>query len=381
MRVGTPGFVAARLTEAREARGLTQTALAELTGLKSQSISHYEQGRQSPSPEALALLCGRLDLPERFFLRAAPAGGPGAIFFRTVRPPSRTARLRAERRLGWLGEIAGWLDKYVELPAAHLPEIEIAPVEVAGREIEEAAESCRKFLVLGTAPVANSVALLENNGCIVTLHEEDAELEGAYSCWAGALPLVALEARDGHASRQNFDAAHELGHLVMHRRVTAAQAREQETHRAVEAQADRFARAFLLPAAAFGREVWAPTIDALLALKRDWHCPVGAMVRRCGEIGVFDADQVRRVFANMGRRGWRAHEPRDGRIPVERPKVLARGIRLLMESRVMDAHTMLAELALDAGDVEDLAGLPRNYFAERGRERQAEVRLREVEAG
>src|ERR1700739_2797618 len=96
MRVGTPGFVAERLTEAREARGLAQTALAELTGIKSQSISHYEQGRQSPSPEALALLCDKLDLPERYFLQPYPRHSCEGIFFRSFRAQARAERIRAE---------------------------------------------------------------------------------------------------------------------------------------------------------------------------------------------------------------------------------------------------------------------------------------------
>ena len=89
MRIGTPGFVGARLTEGREARALSQTALAELTGIKSQSISHYEQGRQSPSPEALELLCESLHLPEWFFLRPVTHGPASTVFFRASAAPAK----------------------------------------------------------------------------------------------------------------------------------------------------------------------------------------------------------------------------------------------------------------------------------------------------
>ena len=116
MRVGTPGFVPERLIEAREARELTQTSLSELTGLKSQSISHYEQGRQSPSPEALARLCEKLELPQRYFLNRVPARGSNGIFFRSFSAPARVARLKARRRLGWLNEISGYDGQNVELP-------------------------------------------------------------------------------------------------------------------------------------------------------------------------------------------------------------------------------------------------------------------------
>src|ERR1700712_4559983 len=131
MRIGTPGFVGPRLTEGREARGLTQTSLAELTGIKSQSISHYEQGRQSPSPEALELLCESLLLPERFFLRSVPHSLGGMVFFRAQAAPVKPARIKAERLLGWLREISAYVRQYVDLPAATFPDFPVDPA-VAG---------------------------------------------------------------------------------------------------------------------------------------------------------------------------------------------------------------------------------------------------------
>ena len=41
MSVGTPNFVGERLKEAREARGLTGVAVADLVGVKRDSISLY----------------------------------------------------------------------------------------------------------------------------------------------------------------------------------------------------------------------------------------------------------------------------------------------------------------------------------------------------
>ena len=53
MRVGTPGFVGARLAEARQARGLNGTELADLIGVSPQSVSQYEHEKQRPSPDML----------------------------------------------------------------------------------------------------------------------------------------------------------------------------------------------------------------------------------------------------------------------------------------------------------------------------------------
>jgi Zn-dependent peptidase ImmA (M78 family) len=121
---------------------------------------------------------------------------------------------------------------------------------------------------------------------------------------------------------------------------------DSETHRILEQQADRFARAFLLPAETFGREVWAPTVDALLSLRRQWNCPLSAMITRCGEIGAFAPDQVRRASANLARRG------------------------------VKDRHDLVTDLSLSPSDIESLAGLPRHYLSESDTPLPALLRLR-----
>ena len=54
-------------------------------------------------------------------------------------------------------------------------------------------------------------------------------------------PVVVLGADKGQSDRSPFDAAHELGHLVLHRP-------EHAGTREVETQAHRFAAAFLMPA-------------------------------------------------------------------------------------------------------------------------------------
>jgi Zn-dependent peptidase ImmA (M78 family)/transcriptional regulator with XRE-family HTH domain len=378
MRTGTPGFVAARLTEGREARGFTQTSLSELTGIKSQSISHYEQGRQSPSPEALSLICEALELPERFFLRPAADFRSVGCFFRQhaahPRIAAKLARTKAERRLGWLKEITRYAGRFVDLPEVRLPACPVSP-GAASEEVERAAICVRAAFGLTPGPLENLTQLLESRGCIVTRWALDADLEGSYSQFDSGVPYMALRSDDVRTSWVRYSAAHELGHLTMHRHLPCAVMEEAEAHRALKAQADRFARAFLLPASAFAGEVWAPTIDALLTLKKEWRCPVSVMVFRCGEVGLFDADQVRRATVNLARRGWKASEPREEIMDREAPQLLARSLRLLLEERLKDRHSLLTDLGLNAWDVEELAGLERGFLATARPEPPAALRL------
>jgi transcriptional regulator with XRE-family HTH domain len=374
MRIGTPGFIGARLTEGREARGLSQTALAELTGIKSQSISHYEQGRQSPSPEALELLCEGLHLPEWFFLRPILQSPEITVFVRASALPAKPARTKAERLMGWLKEISVYVRQYVELPDLAIPDLPVdAAVADAGKQIDFIADQVRTAFGLGFGPLGNLVSILEETGCDVARCSLEPELGGSCSQLDPGVAGILLRSEETRPTWARFHAAHELGHFVMHRRSAAGPF--------ADAQADRFARAFLLPERVFSHEVWAPTIDALLTLKKEWRCPIPVMVLRCGETGVFDADQVRRALVNLARRGWKTAEPRENCIQPEPPQLLARGIRLLLEEGRKTPHSMLMELGLHATDIEDLTGLPGGYFAGYDMHSPITPRLRRPDTG
>jgi Zn-dependent peptidase ImmA (M78 family)/DNA-binding XRE family transcriptional regulator len=378
MRVGTPGFIAERLTEAREARGYTQTSLAELTGIKAQSISHYEQGRQSPSPEALALLSEKLVLPEHYFLRPVPGHSMSGISYRSLNPAGKPARLKAERRFGWVKEIAGYLRRYIEMPEPRFPE-SAAPLDAA--DIEKIADDCRAFWGLGYSPLENMVRHLERIGCIVARVPLDADSPGAFSQWDGRVPYIVLASEDLVAARLRFDAAHELGHLVLHRHLAQSRLDDPEYHRTLEEQASRFASAFLLPARTFRREVWAPTLDALVSLKKNWRCSVVVMISRCEQLGLFDKDQSRRALVNLSRRGWRTEEPLDEQQEFEKPELLASGFRLLIESGIKDRHSLVFELGIGAKDIEILTGLPRGFLTDAGQGAHPLVKLRQDACG
>ncbi|MBI3098417.1 MAG: helix-turn-helix transcriptional regulator [Planctomycetes bacterium] len=62
-----------RLRRAREARGLSQTELAERTGLQPSAISHFESGRRAPSFDNLKRLANALDVSTDYLFGREPA--------------------------------------------------------------------------------------------------------------------------------------------------------------------------------------------------------------------------------------------------------------------------------------------------------------------
>jgi Zn-dependent peptidase ImmA (M78 family) len=145
--------------------------------------------------------------------------------------------------------------------------------------------------------------------------------------------------------RRRFSVAHELGHLVLH------QVPEGSPH-ALERQADLFAEAFLLPAAAM-REALAPpiTLTTLADLKARWGVSLQALIRRARTLEIIPHSHYQALSAQLGARGWRTQEPIA--VPVERPRAL-RQLAELLYGVPIDYPSLARATGLDPSFVEDL---------------------------
>ena len=377
--IGTPGFVGGRLVQAREARGLTAVSLAELIDVKSANISNYEHGRQSPGPDVMARLVSVLNQPLAFFLRPMPVQSED-IWWRAMSAATKGARARAQARHSWLREIVSYLSDYVDFPTVNIPDFNLPDdvQRITTGMIEEIATECRRFWNLGYGPVADIVLLMENNGIIVSRGELEAESLDAYSqrLRDSEHPFVFLGSDKASAARSRHDASHELGHLILHQNVDAKSIRNRILFKLIEDQAHRFAAAFNLPAKGFSEQLWAPTLDAFLALKPHWKVAIAAMIMRCEQLGIITEQQARRLWINMSRRGWRKHEPLDERLTAEHPRLLRRSFELLVNEGIKTPEQILTDLALNATDVESLACLENAYLSGQAPEIVAMPQLR-----
>ena len=368
MRIGTPGFIGERLASARQARGLTASSLAELVGIHAANIHNYEHDKQSPSPRVLRTLSDTLKVPQAFFLKAMPKLGAGRLFYRSLSSATKAARSKGERRFEWLKEIVSYLGEYIDFPELNVPAFNI-PDDIAAitvEQIEEIASECRQFWSLGNGPVSDVVMTLENNGVFVARTSLDAEKLDAFSQWDDMLsaPFVVLSSDKASAVRSRFDAAHELGHLVLHRKVDDRQLRTPRLFSLIERQAHRFAGAFLLPEKEFLSEVWTPSIDAFRSLKGHWKAAIGLMIMRCHDLGVLSEDQAKRAWVNMSRRGWRKREPLDDELKPEVPVVLQHALKLLDAEGIKTKEQMVLELRLRPVDIESLVSAEPGFLSD-----------------
>src|ERR1700719_834962 len=169
---GTPGFVGERLTQSREAFGLTITALAELLGVSKQAVSQYEKGADSPRGEIFERMCRLFHHEPHFFFRPPARFIPATLFYRSLSAATKTARRKAETRHEWIRELVQYLSEYVDFPVVNFP-VDVSradPTSLSMAEVEQTAAVLREYWKLGDGPIPNLVRVMEANGAIVVRH-------------------------------------------------------------------------------------------------------------------------------------------------------------------------------------------------------------------
>jgi Zn-dependent peptidase ImmA (M78 family)/transcriptional regulator with XRE-family HTH domain len=358
-------FFGSRLREARLARQMTASMLAERVGVSPGAISQHENHNAEPRPQTLAKMAEVLAVPVRYFLRPLVGADPAPRWYRSRAAATKRARESAEVRHSWLREIALEVETHVELPSPGIP-LDFAPTNPATlhlNEIENIAGEIRRAWKLGEGPAPNMVSLLERMGCVVASFAFGANDLSAFSQPSSDRPYVILNGDELASVRRRFNVAHELGHLVLHRHVSQADAARPEVHKAMEVQAHRFAGAFLFPARPLADEVYSVALDALTSVKSRWKVSVQLIIRRLLQLNLISQDRYERLCREISRRGFRSQEPLDDSIPIEQPTLLSKAIMMLINENVMTRDEIKHRLPYAPDDIEVLTSLERGYLS------------------
>jgi Zn-dependent peptidase ImmA (M78 family) len=189
------------------------------------------------------------------------------------------------------------------------------------------------------------VHLLEQHGVRVFSLAEECRQVDAFSVWRSGKPFVFLNTmKSGERSR--FDAAHELGHLVLHRHGGPRGGREAEQ------EADSFASAFLMPR----RSVLAvapafPSTASLVKLKKEWSVAASALARRLHDVGLLTDWHYRTLMIQMSSLGYRTTEPDP--IQRETSQVLSK-VFSSMRERGWTRARLAEELGVHTSDIDAL---------------------------
>ena len=365
MKLGTPGFHPARLREAREARELTATALADDTGVSRQSITYYEAGTSSPQPETLARLSAALSVPESYFLKDfAPVTAP-AIHFRSLKKTPKKSRLSARVKTTWIARLARKLEDYLELPGVAVPALDgVDPRTLSFSDVDVVAAEVRQSWGLADGPISDLFLLLENNGAVVSSFPLSHDLISGFSLWeqSSDRPFITVNNRMAVSVKARFDAAHELGHMVMHRQVTERDQRDPGVYDLMESQAHRFASSFLMPSTSFLSDMAYPDLAVFEGLKRKWKTSIKSMIFKSKHAGLLDRESEKRLYIEYNTR-YAGREPHDD-LELESPRLLKRSIDLLLQENVVTLDGLSSEVSISTGELCQLASVDLSSLSE-----------------
>lgn len=329
-----------RLAIARKRRGYTKERLAAETGISTRSLTAYEQGDQQPSPLTVVRLASVLSFPQDFLLRPDDLEelSPNEPSFRALSRLTARQRDQAFTDAALALALYEWIETRFTLPAVEVPKLQ-------GIDPETATEAIRAEWGLGAKPIRNMVHLLERYGVrVFSVAEEYAEVD-AFSFWHSETPFVFLNTKKT-AEHRRMDAAHELGHLILHWRHGAPRGRDYEK------EAEIFASALLMPRGSILAE--APrggTLDQLIVAKQIWKVSAKALAYRMHSLGLLTEWQYRSVFVDLANRGHSKSEPNG--IAPETSQVLGKVFAALRSENLTRAD-IAAELSVKASDLDDL---------------------------
>jgi Zn-dependent peptidase ImmA (M78 family) len=332
-------FLPQRLTLVRERRGYSCASLARKSQIAERSIRQYEAGDATPRQENLEKLSEVLDVPTTFFTGGSIEllGEDAATFRAATRLPAyrRRSALAAGALAMYFTE---WIAERFDLPAVAVPD------DLAGLDPELAAQATRSAWGLGNQPAPNMVHLLESKGVMVFSLAEDCRELDAFAFWRYGRPFVMLNTMKS-AERGRFDAAHELGHLVLHREVG-------QTAKEHEEEANAFASAFLLPRQAMlATGLRHASLAQVLTVKRGWRVAATALTRRLHDVGMLTDWHYRSLMIELSKLGYRSGEP-DG---VEREgSQLLTGVLEALRAEGLRLPQIADELALRPDELSEM---------------------------
>lgn len=304
-------------------------------------------GNSVPTARTLGALVEALEVePEFLTTRAVDAESHLPAFFRSVRATPAQERKRARNLVQLVRRLTQELDSRVGIPKRSLPSIPTDPfADPAARTAaaEEAAARVRRMWQVPRGPVLDVVATLEQHGVVCTRLAFDEARVDAFSVNFTDHPVAVLSTDKDKWDRSRFDAAHELGHLVMHEEAAGVTEAEKQAH--------AFAAAFLMPA----RDIRTHLPDRadwrrLMGLKAEWGVSLAALLMRARTLRVMTENSYVSSTKVMSARGWRRHEPVEG--TPETPALLR------------DALKRLNRQGVSTDEVRREAMIPEDLFAD-----------------
>lgn len=293
----------------KSARVLNGFSLQDLSDklenkITKQSLHRYEKGEVIPDSSMIGELSAALGVRPDFFFRETKVE-IGEVEFRKI--PGVSAK--EEYKL--IETVKDKLSRYLELEeilsfkSSFKNPVDKHPIK-SSEQVEAAAVAVRKAWGLGSDPIANCLALLEDKHIKIIEVETEASIDGLQTWVNGDIPVIAINTTKLKShDRKRFTALHELGHLLLPLKGLTEKQKETFCH--------EFAGSLLLPKetayAELGKSRNKLMIQELGPLKQQYGISIQAIVMRAKALNIISDNYARQLFFHFDQMGWREHEP------------------------------------------------------------------------
>ena len=302
-------MVGQRLQQLRLARGLSLETLAAKMGgiVTKQSLSKYENSKANPSPYVLSKLAEALNINASYFFSEPKIRIEYVAYRKSAYLLEKDRKTLKSRINQALEDRVRILDLMESSKDTSIPIKEFTVLKI--EDAETAADKMREKWKLGSAPILNTTATIEDNSiCVMNISAND-DFDGICAIVydnEGRVRTAALVTRNEIAGeRQRLNLTHELGHLVLNVKNGVDE----------EKAAFRFGAAFLAPAHKLFQEVGRKRaliqLQELLFLKRQFGLSMQALIYRMHDLNIINESYYRQWFTRINQCGWKKKEPEE----------------------------------------------------------------------
>ena len=289
----------------------------------------------------------------------------GNTYFRSLASTSKKERNAQVERVKLLSKIYRAIQNYITFPEFDLE-------SQSDKSPEELAEYVREKWELGNKPIYNLIDIMEKHGVIITNAFEDNKEIDAYSHVEiidhKSVPIVIL-GYETNIFRQQFNAAHELGHILTDGQYELEELSKAE-YRDMEKFMNRFAGALLIPEDILAEDLRGNgklDIRYYIELKKKYRVSAQALIVRANQIGVLSANQYQYLMKQMSQHGYRTNEPLDDAYQLILPRYLKQAMTMIKRDKKISGSEFMhmlksMQLSIHASMVERLLNLEEGFL-------------------
>ncbi|GEB08769.1 ImmA/IrrE family metallo-endopeptidase [Lactococcus lactis] len=369
-------FNGEKLQELRLLYGMSRAELAEKLDITEQAVWQFETNKVKPKVSPTVLSLSKLfKVDIRFFEGEVLSScvNRGSIAFRNEDIASKKTIQMQEVYINAVHALIGKLENYLSSPPkviySLVQEVEdlLAEKLLSNDVIVEISELARKRLGIS---IDNNDLLyqIEMSGInVLSRFMPFGSSSDAYSLWTtDGVPYLVLAIGKSYA-RRNFDLAHELGHLLLHRAVDF-ELLDNAEHERREQEANFFASNLLLPDKEFkrsfellvGTRVSQP--DRYIGLKQHFNVSIQALEYKAYRLGYLTPAQNSYFYRQIHKKGYKFSEPLDSETPVYKPGKILSMLDIVLSNNLTDIQSLLYSLRISKEMMAQILNVESSFF-------------------